>query len=178
MPPPPSARLYLVRHAKAVGRERWEGPDEERPLTPRGERQAGAICAAIAERETTGLAHLLSSPAVRCRETLLPLAKLADLALEEADWLLEGSDPAAALGHLGRVLGTHVPPATTAPVRSRPVAAACTHGDIMWGVLDYLGRRGIDLGPRVDAPKGAVWRLDYEGPDVACAELLLPGGEP
>ena len=177
MPPPHSARLYLVRHAKAVARERWEGADEERPLTPRGERQAEAICSAIAERETAGLAHILSSPAVRCRDTLLPLAKLVDLSLEEADWLLEGADPAAALGHLGRVLGTHVAPPATAPVRSRPVAAACTHGDIMWGVLDYLRRRGIDLGPRVDAPKGAVWRLDYEGSDIAYAALLLPGGE-
>jgi len=174
--PPETARLYLIRHAKAGSRDRWDGPDDERPLTPRGERQAEEIGSSIAGREPDGLGHLLTSPAVRCRDTLVPLAKLVGAPLENADWLLEGADAAAALGHLGRVLGTHGSPAGLPPAADPPVAAACTHGDVMWGVLDYLARRGVDLGPRPDAPKGAVWQLDYSGPDVVSAELLLPAG--
>jgi phosphohistidine phosphatase SixA len=171
-----TARLYLIRHAKAGPRDRWQGPDSERPLTPRGERQAGAIGVVLAERENRTMSHLVTSPAVRCRDTLVPLAKALGLPLEQAGWLLEGADPAAALGHLGRMLGTHgvAPRAATS---SSSVVAACTHGDILWGVLDYLARRGVDLGPRPDAPKGGVWQLDYAGPDVVSARFLLPGGE-
>ena len=33
-------QLHLLRHAHAGDYATWDGPDEARPLTPRGERQA------------------------------------------------------------------------------------------------------------------------------------------
>ncbi len=174
----PVARLYLIRHAKAASRDRWEGPDAARPLTDRGRRQAAAIGAAIAKRDGTHISRLVTSPALRCRDTMAPLACSLGLELEEAEWLLEGADPPAALGRLGRLAGAlGIPPVAGARSDCSGAVVACTHGDIMWAVLDYLARRGVDLGPDPGAPKGAVWVLDYDGTEVSRAELLLPGGE-
>ena len=35
--------LYLLRHAHAGNWETWDGPDEDRPLSDKGERQADRL---------------------------------------------------------------------------------------------------------------------------------------
>lgn len=56
-------RLVLIRHAKSA-----EGPiDVERPLAPRGRRDAGAIGALLAERRVPD--RVVVSPAMRARQT-------------------------------------------------------------------------------------------------------------
>src|SRR5579871_5621224 len=60
--------LYLVRHADAGDRDKWEGDDADRPLTPLGRQQARALGDAFRER---GLAvdAVVSSPFLRTRQT-------------------------------------------------------------------------------------------------------------
>jgi len=60
----PSVRLLLVRHGQAGGTGVFYGPDA--PLTDLGRRQAEHIAEALAARE---VAHVVSSPFVRARET-------------------------------------------------------------------------------------------------------------
>src|SRR3984893_7464329 len=79
---------YLVRHAKAGSRRDWEGPDECRPLTAAGRLQAAAIAERLRARPVT---RLLSSPYLRCVQTLEPLAKELGLVVECDDDLAEGS---------------------------------------------------------------------------------------
>ena len=58
----------LFRHGIAVGREVWDGPEPERPLTPKGTektRQAAAGLVRVVNTPT----HLLSSPFARAMET-------------------------------------------------------------------------------------------------------------
>ena len=63
------SNVHLIRHAKAKNRLEWDDPDHLRPLTKRGRREA----AALAERfRDEGLARLVSSPSVRCVQTLQP----------------------------------------------------------------------------------------------------------
>ncbi|HEU5268185.1 MAG TPA: histidine phosphatase family protein [Jatrophihabitans sp.] len=58
------AQLVLVRHAKAA-----DGPvDRERPLTPRGERDAQAIGAILAAHDIRA-DRVVVSPALRARQT-------------------------------------------------------------------------------------------------------------
>ena len=64
--------LYLVRHAKAGQRDRWDGPDHLRPLTRAGRAQAQALAAWLANEP---ISRLLSSPYVRCIQTLEPLSQ-------------------------------------------------------------------------------------------------------
>ncbi|MFN2582854.1 MAG: hypothetical protein ABR498_08965 [Candidatus Dormibacteria bacterium] len=40
-------RLHLIRHADAGDREQWSGPDELRPLSDKGRRQARDLVALL-----------------------------------------------------------------------------------------------------------------------------------
>ena len=80
--------IYLLRHAKAKDRENWTELDHLRPLTKAGWRQAEALIDLYANQELT---RLLSSPYVRCVQSLEPLAKARGLPVETADGLAEGA---------------------------------------------------------------------------------------
>ena len=60
--------VYLMRHAHAVERDEWSGPDAERPLTDKG-RKAAAEAARGLTRLTDPVTRVISSPYTRARET-------------------------------------------------------------------------------------------------------------
>ncbi len=68
--------MIVLRHGKAVPRGSWDGPDWTRPLQHRGIEQSRNIAPAIAAWSPTGL---ISSTAVRCLETIAPVATLTGL---------------------------------------------------------------------------------------------------
>jgi phosphohistidine phosphatase SixA len=104
--------------------------------------------------------RILSSPAERCRQTVAPLAKQAGRDVELEEWLDEGSDALEALALLTEL--------------EEAVVAACTHGDVIWGVLDWLARGGVDLGARPDASKASTWALDW--PDSPAEGVPIRAG--
>lgn len=106
--------VLLVRHAKAGDRDRWTGDDRLRPLDKRGRRQAEAMVAPLAGYALT---RLVSSPYVRCVETLEPLAARVGLSIEHDRAIAEGASIEDARAFLGRV--------GPGPV------VLCTHGDVM-----------------------------------------------
>jgi phosphohistidine phosphatase SixA len=133
--------VLLVRHAAAGDRDQWTAPDEERPLSPEGERQAAALVDTLAGFDVT---RILSSPYLRCTQTVDPLAAARGLEVEARGELAEGGGHATCLLVLGLLEG--------------PDVVLCTHGDVMEDVLDGLG---------VDRPeetrKGATWVLGATG---------------
>lgn len=68
--------MILVRHASAGDAAEWEGPDRERPLDAKGERQASRLVELL---EPYPVAEIHTSPAVRCVETVRPLAEARGL---------------------------------------------------------------------------------------------------
>ena len=60
--------IYLLRHAHAGDSSAWDGPDDERPLSPKGRRQAQNLGQFLADRAFVADA-VLSSPKVRARQT-------------------------------------------------------------------------------------------------------------
>jgi phosphohistidine phosphatase SixA len=78
--------LLLVRHARAGEREEWDGPDFERPLDERGRAQAAHLVELL---EPYPLEAVLTSPYVRCVDTVVPLADARGLALESRHELSE-----------------------------------------------------------------------------------------
>ena len=93
--------VYLVRHAKAGERRVWDGDDLERPLSKAGWKQAHALGKRLQKK---GATELVSSPYLRCMQTLEPLAtcprRLPVLADER---LLEGAGFEGALELLAEV---------------------------------------------------------------------------
>ena len=82
--------LHLVRHAKAGYRSDWAQSDELRPLTAVGEAQALALADLLRHHPVK---RILSSPYVRCMQTVKPLAKALGLEVEEHHALGEDSRP-------------------------------------------------------------------------------------
>ena len=80
--------VLLVRHAKAGDRERWTGDDRLRPLDKRGRRQADAMVGPLAGLSLT---RLVSSPYVRCVQTLEPLSARVGMAVESDRAIAEGA---------------------------------------------------------------------------------------
>lgn len=132
--------LLLVRHAVALRRSDWTRSDRLRPLTPRGYEQAEALPALLAGHAPT---RILSSPSVRCLETVQPLAARLGLPVEELPQLHEGEGAAAAV--LLRGL--------------EGVVVACSHGDVVPELLAALAPGS----PGEPCAKGSTWVVQADG---------------
>jgi len=148
--------VYLVRHAKAGSRKDWHGDDLLRPLSKNGRAQARAIADALALRAVTSL---VSSPYVRCRQTLEPLGERVGLTVVDDDRLAEGNPFEKVL-----VLLDEVPDG----------AVLCTHGDIVPDAIAALQRRGCDVRGTPDWRKGSVWLLERDGSGAFATAAVWP----
>jgi 8-oxo-(d)GTP phosphatase len=81
--------LLVNRHASAGDAEDWAGPDADRPLDKRGRHQAEALVDQLAPYP---IRRIVSSPFVRCVDTMQPLARARGLEVENSDDLAEGAD--------------------------------------------------------------------------------------
>jgi phosphohistidine phosphatase len=83
-------RLFVIRHAKAQPGD----PDELRPLTKEGERQARALGVRLAAHQTPP-AIVVTSPLLRARQTAEAIARATGAELRVDDRLAPGADAAA-----------------------------------------------------------------------------------
>jgi broad specificity phosphatase PhoE len=150
--------LYLVRHAKAGSRRDWGGPDPERPLSGKGRRQAEGIVDLLADRPVR---RVLSSPYVRCVQTVEPLADKLGLPVEDAPALGEDASLTEAVALLRHLAGT--------------TAVLCTHGDLIPPILDTLAADdGLPLPPDYPFAKGSIWELEVVNGRWLAARYLPP----
>ena len=63
---------YPVRHAHAGNKRAWAGPDSARPLSIAGRQEAHGLLTRLRDYP---ISRILSSPSVRCLQTVEPLAK-------------------------------------------------------------------------------------------------------
>jgi phosphohistidine phosphatase len=70
-------KLYLIRHGHAGDPDRWEGPDDSRPLSERGRRDLRRTAAVLAKRETIDI--LCTSPLVRAVQTAEIVAQALEI---------------------------------------------------------------------------------------------------
>lgn len=150
--------ILLVRHARAGRRERWTGDDRLRPLSKRGRAQARALPALLAPWTDGTHPLLLSSPWIRCVETLGPLAAAVGAPVVEDEALGEGMGPKAVEAMDGWL-------------RPTPTVV-CTHGDVVDELLGVVVRSGVALDAAPTAGKGGVWVL--EGERVIGSARYLP----
>lgn len=159
--------VFLVRHAVAVGRSQWDGHDALRPLTKRGERQAQALVDLLADGGAD-VRRILSSPAVRCRDTVAPLAAKLGLDLGVVDTLAEGARAKDALA-LVQELGAGAPSAGPGD------AVLCAHGDLVPELVRRLAREGMAWDGNLRFAKGSTWVLDFAGDRCVEGRYVEPG---
>jgi 8-oxo-dGTP diphosphatase len=152
--------VYLVRHAVAQSRSEWGHKDDQlRPLTKRGGRQAEGLVELLRKAEVR---RIYSSPAVRCEDTVAPLAKELGLEVRLAESLAEGAGGRTAYELASELLGR------------KGDSVLCTHGDIVPEVLRRVARDGAELPTELRWAKGSTWVLDADGDRFAKAHYLAP----
>jgi 8-oxo-dGTP diphosphatase len=151
--------VYLVRHAIAVGRGQWDDADETRPLTKRGLRQARGLVKLFGDRP---IRRILSSPAVRCVQTVEPLSDAIGRPVKERVELLEGADTRAAISLLDDA------------ARRRGDTVLCCHGDLVPELVWSLAARGARLDGTHRWEKGSTWELDWDGDRCTGGRYLPP----
>ena len=156
----PASALYVVRHAKAGIRAAWSGPDEERPLTRRGRKQARRL---VERFQGLEIRRILSSPFLRCVQTVEPLGEARGLAVEAIPELREGASVEELLGALAWF--------------DEGPTVVCGHGTEIRSMIDRLEAGGATIEGARGIAKGSVWVLDREGERIVAAHYLpAPSG--
>ena len=104
--------------------------------------------------------HLVTSPYVRCIETLVPLASCTARSLEMSDALAEGATLESAWALVQKFASDG--------------AVLCTHGDVVPMLLGHLEARGVPLSDDPQWPKGSMWVLSCEASEVVAAHYVPP----
>ena len=114
--------VILLRHASAGDRSTWDGDDRLRPLDKRGRKQAAKLRDELRAR---GVKRVVSSPYVRCMQTVAPLG--LDVVPDER--LAEGASETD----------------TRKLLATLDDAVACTHGDVVENVLGRSLKKGAGV---------------------------------
>lgn len=142
--------LVVLRHAKAVPRSA-DIDDLDRPLTSAGMARAKDLVPQLA---AYGIRRVVSSPAVRCAQTVEPYAHSISTFLEIDDRLSEDTDAAQVQRSLSSLLD-----------RKKPVVL-CTHRPTLPWVFDAIGVEPAQLAP------GQAVIVHHRGGTVFAAELI------
>jgi broad specificity phosphatase PhoE len=139
------ASFYVVRHCKAGSRSHWTGDDRQRPLSKKGQKQAEDLVSLLGKFK---IAAIFSSPYLRCVQTIEPLARELELQVAAAPELAEGRG----LRGLYRFFDDP----------KLDGVALCTHGDLMWELLEDLTNRRVVPAIREQFDKGSTWAVEIE----------------
>ncbi|MGV9869890.1 SixA phosphatase family protein [Rhodococcus koreensis] len=139
--------FVLLRHAHAIGKQHWSGPDAHRPLSELGRQQAAGLVDTLTGIE---LRVLYCSPTTRCLDTLAPLAATHDLSIREHPLLA----PDAVADELCAVLDSADLTGTL----------WCTHGETLTALAALTRPDETRPFPIGDTAKGGAWLLDDHTP--------------
>jgi phosphohistidine phosphatase SixA/ADP-ribose pyrophosphatase YjhB (NUDIX family) len=124
--------LIVLRHAKAESRDDWPGDDLERPLSKVGHERATDLAPLLT---AYGVRRIVSSPAVRCTQTVEPFADGISTFLEVDDRLSEDTRFSDVNRSVGAILD-----------HKKPVVL-CVHRPTLPWIFDAVGADTVDLKP-------------------------------
>ena len=153
--------VVVLRHARARSRKAWRSDDTQRPLLRVGELDAERLVPLLA---AYGVTEVVSSPSVRCVQTVGPFARLTGWTVREERSLTEEHHGAAAVRRVvqelvdGRVDGGG----------GRTGSLLCTHRPVLPEVFAALGVPDPELAPGemlvAHVRKGEVTATERLGP--------------
>ncbi len=148
---------FVIRHAHAGQRAAWDGDDSLRPLSARGRDQAEGIADELVDLKPR---RIIASNAVRCRQTVEPLAERLGLDIEDDHRIHEGASAADAASLVDELDGTPI--------------ALCSHGDVIPHLLSYLVDCGLRPERNLVWQKASVWVAERDGDDWTVGRYLGP----
>lgn len=150
--------LSVLRHAEAGDRERFTGDDSLRPLSKKGRKQANAL----AKRLSESTLDVITSPYLRCVETVSPTSERLRRAMMLASWLIEGESAEEALYQLVELTG------------EIGGLVACTHEDVMVGMFDVAVAAGALASSQPRFEKAATAEFTIVGGKVVAVSFVAP----
>jgi 8-oxo-dGTP diphosphatase len=159
--------LILVRHASAGSKEDWDGDDDLRPLDSKGTADAYVLArmlACFAPR-----ARVVSSPTLRCTQTMQPFAESFGGSVEAEPVLATPSSPTSSDGAMRQLI-------CDLAAAGRP-AVVCLHRENLPKALvaacSALGASSaVPRDPSL--PKGAFWVVHAAAGELAGLESYEP----
>ena len=148
---------YLIRHADAGNKHDWAGPDDARPLSFPGQLEAHSLLGRLRDYPIT---RILTSPTIRCQQTVTPLSQRRAVPTELAEDLAVDA-PAA------RLLALVTDP-------QLQTAVLCTHGEQISQLMRQLAAGGVPLSEPLGWDKGSTWMLATSDGVVTTARYLAP----
>lgn len=152
--------IILLRHAKAIAREEWQNEDLDRPLSALGEQQAKRL---ISSLSPFAIKEIHSSSAVRCYETINPLARALSLDYFFTDSLTEyvfERSPARTLKYIDRLL------------ENSHTTLVCSHNPILPKYLaEKYSRQGFEVSEAALKP-GEAWIVHHIDKEVIAVDHL------
>ena len=140
--------LVVLRHGKAAARSDDLG-DLDRPLTPVGVQQAKALEPVL---DAYGVSRVVSSPALRCAQTVEPYAHSISTFIEIDERLSEDTRATDVQRSIDSIID-----------RKRPVVL-CSHRPTLPWIFDAIGTDSYDLGTGegivVHHRKGTVFAVE------------------
>jgi len=145
--------MYLVRHASAGMRNDADPHDDDRPLDADGDAQAGQLAEWLRHEPVS---RILTSPFLRCRQTVEPLAAALGLIVEVDDRLAESTPVDVSWALLSELAGT---PGTNGS--NGDAVVICSHGDVIPDLVRRAQGRGMLVPGKSGCAKGSAWILQH-----------------
>jgi 8-oxo-dGTP diphosphatase len=154
--PPVTAVVAFMRHARAGKRERWRGPDAERPLDEVGEQDAAMLCTLLALLLPS---RIVTATPLRCRQTVAPLAEWLGVQIDTDPAFDENADPQGAVVAMRSL------------AERGGAAVVCSQAALMAPALATLThRQHADF----DTAKGRGWILAFSDERLVRGDYLDP----
>lgn len=143
--------ILLIRHGSAGDPYRWSGDDADRPLDAAGIDQATRLADKVDARLAgRPLSEVRSSRAIRCLQTVGPVAARHSLLPESDPSLFEGSSSA---------MTDLVRKRAGANDADRRVVALCSHADVIPDVIRDVVSDGASLSGGRGCAYASIWEL-------------------
>ena len=164
----------------AGDRKQWQGDQNERPLVEFGWQQARAQADALSGENIDAL---YSSPALRSRQTLEPLAEALGLEIEILDGIGDDEtwhvpDGWSDDGNRGANVAPHAAGMAMSALWDIQLAhpeghvVACSHGHVIPALVSFLiAAHGLEGVPG-EFTRGQWYRIQMDGGDVVAIDLL------
>lgn len=152
--------LIMLRHAKALAREEWQGEDEDRPLQQLGQQQARRM---LSLYQVYGLAQIHTSDAVRCHDTVEQMAKALGIALTITNKVSEYTwkkNKEKAIDYAKELVKVNEP------------VVLCSHNPVLPRMMEKLTKK-IDFDyPSNKLEPGEAWILHHDKKEVLQIDRL------
>ncbi len=150
--------IHLIRHADAGNKRKWKKRDSVRPISKRGHEQVEGLVTRLVR---TPINNIVSSPLLRCEQTIGPLALRLGLRVQTSKRLRRDTSPRDMLRLIKKYRGTRT--------------VLCSHGETIGPLIEHLAADPkVDLRGSFEWAKGSVWELKTRRGRVVSARYLPP----